>query len=143
VTVIASRNIPQGIAALLAFNPDLNAEGNADSMRSAITDIRSGEVTTAVRSTTLDGMAVAEGQAIALLDGSLAAAAATANEALIAMLDVAELEDGSLVTLYRGAGDFEELAAEAAGAITATYAGVEVEVIDGGQPHYTYLVSIE
>jgi DAK2 domain fusion protein YloV len=143
VTVIASRNIPQGIAALLAFNPDLNAKDNADSMRSAITDIRSGEVTTAVRSTTLNGMAVAEGQAIALLDGSLAAAAASANEALIAMLDVAELEDGSLVTLYRGAGDFEELAAEAAGAITATYAGVEVEVIDGGQPHYTYLVSIE
>ncbi len=143
VTVIASRNIPQGIAALLAFNPDLNAEDNANSMKSAIADIRSGEVTTAVRSTTLNGMAVAEGQAIALLDGSLVAATATANEALMAMLDEADLEDGSLVTLYRGAGDLEGVAAEAADAITARYAGVEVEIIDGGQPHYTYLVSIE
>ena len=148
VTVIPSRNIPQGISAMLAFNPDLDADANANAMRAALADVRSGEITTAVRSTTLNGVAVAQGQAIAMLDGALVAATATPNEALIAMLDSADLEDGSLVTLYLGsgdgaAGDLERIAAEATETIEARFAGVEVEVHEGGQPHYTYLVSIE
>jgi uncharacterized protein len=143
VTVIPSRNVPQGIAAVLAFNPDLSTEANAAAMTGALEDVRSGEVTTAVRSTTLNGVAVAEGQAIALLDGDLIAATATANEALLAMLDEAEPEDGTLITLYCGAGNLGRFAKEAAGIIESRYAGVEVDIIEGGQPHYSYLVSIE
>ena len=143
VTVISSQNIPQGIAAMLAFNPDHDPETNTADMEAALRDVRSGEVTTAVRSTTLNGVSVDEGQSIAMLDGALVAAAPTANESLILMLDGADLDDGTLVTLYCGAGNLQQIAAKAAEAIRLRYVGVEVEIIEGGQPHYTYLVSIE
>ena len=143
IAVVPSRNVAQGMAAMLAFNPDLDGEENADAMRSALDSVRSGEVTTAVRSTTIDGVDVEEGQAIAILDGALAATAANPNDALAAMLDSAELEDGTLVTLFYGAGLAEETAEEAAAAAGARAGGIEVEVHEGGQPHYHYLVSIE
>ena len=143
IAVVPSVNVPQGIAAMLAFNPDLDGEENAEAMRSALGSVRSGEVTTAVRSTTIDGVDVREGQAIALLDGALAAAAGAPNEALAALLDAADLEDGALVTLFYGAGLTEEEAEDAAAAIGARPGGIEVEVHEGGQPHYHYLVSIE
>lgn len=143
IAVVPSRNVPQGIAAMLAFNPGLDGEENADAMRSALDSVRSGEVTIAVRSTTIDGVEVQEGQAIAILDGALAAAAATPNEALASMLDAADLEEGALITLYFGAGLGEETAADAADAIGVRAGGIEVEVHEGAQPHYHYLVSIE
>ena len=143
VAVVPSRNVAQGMAAMLAFNPDLEGEENAEAMRGALDSVRSGEVTTAVRSTTIDGVDVQEGQAIAILDGGLAAAAASPNDALAAMLDAAELDDGALVTLFYGAGLAEDTAEEAAAAIGARAGGIEVEVHEGGQPHYHYLVSIE
>ena len=143
IAVVPSRTVPQGMAAMLAFNPDLTGEENAEAMRGALDTVRSGEVTTAVRSTTIDGVEVREGQAIAILDGALAAAAATPNDALAAMLDAAGLDDGALVTLYYGAGLSEETASEAAAAIGARPGGIEVEVYEGDQPHYHYLVSIE
>ena len=143
IAVVPSRNIAQGMAAMLAFNPDLDGEENAEAMRGALDSVRSGEVTTAVRSTTIDGVDVEEGQAIAILDGGLAAAAASPNDALAAMLDAAELDDGALVTLFYGAGLAEETAEEAAAAIGTRTGGIEVEVHEGGQPHYHYLVSIE
>ena len=143
VAVVPSRNVAQGMAAMLAFNPDLDGEENAEAMRGALDSVRSGEITTAVRSTTIDGVDVEEGQAIAILDGGLAAAAASPNDALAVMLDAAELDDGALVTLFYGAGLAEETAEEAAAAIDARPGGIEVEVHEGGQPHYHYLVSIE
>ena len=143
IAVVPSRNVAQGMAAMLAFNPDLDGEENAEAMRSALDSVRSGEITTAVRSTTIDGVDVEEGQAIAILDGGLAAAAASPNDALTAMLDAAELDDGALVTLFYGAGLAGETAEEAAAAIGARPGDIEVEVHEGGQPHYHYLVSIE
>ena len=143
IAVVPTRNVPQGMAAMLAFNPDLSGEENAEAMQVALDEVRSGEVTTAVRSTTIDGVEVQEGQAIAILDGVLAAAAATPNDALVAMLDAAGLESGALITLFYGAGLAQETAEEAATGIGARLGSIEVEVHEGGQPHYHYLVSIE
>ncbi len=143
VSVVASKNVPQGIAAMLAFNPDLDGEANVEAMTAALSGVQGGEVTTAVRSTTIDGVSVKEGQSLALLDGRLVAVGATPNEALLNMLDEANIEDGSLVTLYCGAGNPDMNGQEAARSIQLRYGGVEVEVIDGGQPHYQYLVSVE
>ena len=143
IAVVPSRSVPQGMAAMLAFNPDLTGDENAEAMRSMLDTVRSGEVTTAVRSTTIDGVDVREGEAIAILDGTLAAAAATPNDALAGMLESAEPEEGALVTLYYGAGLGEEDAQEAAEAIAGRFGGIELEVHEGGQPHYHYLVSIE
>ena len=96
-----------------------------------------------MRSTAIDGVSVEEGQSIGLLDGRLTAAAATPAEALAAALDQAAPGDGALVTLYYGADVGAEEANAAAAALTARFPGVEAEVIDGGQPHYHYLMSIE
>ena len=143
IAVVPSATIPQGVAAMLAVNPDLDAEANVEAMTAAMSGVRSGEVTTAVRSAVVDGVAVGEGQAIAMLDGALAAAAATPNAALAAMLDAAGAGDGALVTLYYGAGLAEADARQAADALAERLPGAEIEIYDGGQPHYHYLVSIE
>jgi DAK2 domain fusion protein YloV len=143
VSVVPTKSVPQGIAAMLAFNPDLDEQANVEAMTAALASVQAGEVTTAVRSTTIDGVSVEEGQPIALLDGKLVAVGTTPNEALLNMLDHATIEDGSLVTLYCGAGNPDMNGQEAATAIQLRYSGVEVEVLDGGQPHYQYLVSVE
>ena len=143
VMVVASHNVAQGIAAMLAFNPDLDADGNTSAMTDALADISSGEITTAVRSTTLNGVTVEQGQTIALLDGEIVAAAATPHDALLALLDHAAPDDGSLVTLYHGADASADDAAAAASAIEARFSGVDVDVQSGEQPHYHYFVSIE
>ena len=143
VSVVPSRSVPQGVTALLAWNPDLEAEAGVNAMTAALDDVLAGEVTTAVRSTTIDGIAVVEGQAIAMLDGSLVAAEATPGEALNALVAKAEPAEGALVTLYFGAEVREEAAQAAAAALSERFAGIETEVVNGGQPHYHYLVSIE
>ena len=78
-----------------------------------------------------------------MLDGALAAAAASPNDALAAMLDAAGVGTGALVTLYYGAGLGESDARAAAAALAVRFPGAEIEIYDGGQPHYHYLVSIE
>jgi DAK2 domain fusion protein YloV len=143
ISVVPSRSIPQGIAGLLAFNPELDPDENIEAMKQAIGGVRSGEVTTAVRTTTLNDVDVVEGQAIALLDGVVVAAKSTEDEALAALVARAEPEADTLITLYRGANVGGWQAQASAAMIVSHHAGVEVEVVDGGQPHYHYLVSIE
>ena len=143
IAVVPSVSVPQGVAAMLAVNPDLDPQANADAMAAALGSVRSGEVTTAVRSAVIDGAPVEEGQAVALLDGALAAAAASPTDALAAMLDAAGVGAGALVTLYYGAGLAESDARDAAAALAVRFPGAEIEIYDGGQPHYHYLVSIE
>ena len=143
IAVVPSVSVPQGVAAMLAVSPDLDPQANADAMTAALGSVRSGEVTTAVRSAVIDGAPVEEGQAVALLDGALAAAAASPNDALAAMLDAAGVGAGALVTLYYGAGLAESGARDAAAALAVRFPGAEIEIYDGGQPHYHYLVSIE
>ena len=143
IDVAPSRTVPQGVAAMLAYNPERGSDENVAAMTDAISNVRSGEVTTAVRDASIDGVDVAEGETIALLDGSLVASADSPEAALTALLEAAAPEEGALVTLYYGAGLTGELADAAAGGIAARFEGVEVETVEGGQPHYQYIVSIE
>ena len=142
-TLVPSTTIPQGVAALLAFNPDLEPEANAQAMAGAIERVRTGEVTTAVRDSAPDGVSVRQGQAIALLDGKVVAVAASPNEVLVALLRLAGLSDGALVTLYWGGSTDQASGIAAAEDVRRRWPGVEVELVPGGQPHYHYLVSIE
>ena len=143
LTVAPSSNVAQGIAAMLTFNADLDVTASLAAMASAMADVQAGEVTTAVRSTSIGGKRVEAGQFIALLDGELTAVGGTANAALVEMLHQAEIQEGSLITLYFGSASSEDLATEAAAQIQTTFAGVEIEVLAGGQPHAHYIVSIE
>ena len=141
--VVPSRSIPQGVAAMIAVDQTQDAEANGALMREALGAVRSGEVTIAVRSTTIDGAPVAEGQAIALLDDRFVGAFDSVSGALAGLLERTEVADGALVTLYRGADRTAEDAARDVEAIVERWPGVEAELVEGGQPHYHYLVSVE
>jgi len=141
--VVPSRSAPQGIMALLAMNPEEDLDENARAMKEALTDVRTIEITTAVRTTEIGGVAVEEGQAIAVVDDVLKVATDSSEDALDAALD--DLTGGatSLITLYYGADATDEQAQATADRLRERYAGHEVEVVAGGQPHYLYIVSLE
>ena len=139
--VIPSQSIPQGVAALLLFNPE--GDPDLELMEKALATVKTVEVTTAVRSVTLEGLTVEEGQYIGLLEGELVAAGDSAYSALEQALVKGEPAEGQLVTLYWGADVQEDEASNAADELRACIPGVEVEVVYGGQPYYHYIASLE
>ena len=142
--VIPSRTIPQGVAALLAFNPEGDMEGILASMDDALATVKTVEVTTAVRPVTLGELVVQEGQYIGILEGELVTAADSAFLALQQTLLKIGPESGQLVTLYWG-GDMDDVqASDAAAQLRESIPGIEeVEVVYGGQPFYHYIASLE
>ena len=143
VRVVKSRSVPQGLAALLAVNPEDGLDENASAMEEALTSVRTIEITRAARSTSVDGVDVKKGQAIAIIDDKLALGADSSEGALIEALRRLSGAGTSLVTLYYGA---ETTAADADGLasrIRESFAGHEVDVVRGGQPHYQYIASLE
>ncbi len=143
VEVVPTETIPQGIAALLVFNYEADLETNVAAMKAALSTVHSGEVTTAVRSMSLDGMTVKEGQAIAFLDGALVFADDSVPQVVHKLLDKADVGQAGLVTVYYGA-DTEQAEAERIGeSVREKYPALEVEVVAGGQPHYNYIISVE
>ena len=141
--VLDTTSIPQGIAALLAFDPLADLKTNLSVMLSAMSGLRSGEVTVAVRSATVSGRRVRQGQAIALMDGELVAASRNIPEVLEKLCTLASPAAGTLITLYWGGDIRESDALLAAQGVRACCPGAEVDVVYGGQPYYDYLVSIE
>jgi len=143
VEVVPSRTIPQGLAAMLSFNPDGEVDSVADKMTKAISTVQSGEITVAVRSVEIDGVHCDSGQVIALLDGKLVAASNSLEEACFKMLDRANASEHELITFYYG----EELphtdAHRIADMVREKYPEQEIEVQEGGQPHYQLIISVE
>ena len=141
--VVPSRSLLQGIAALLAYNPEHSLAENLAAMTAALDSVASIEVTRSVRDTSIGGVAVAAGDYIALLDDALLSAHPTAEAALQAGLDGAGLRSDSIVTVYRGADADAAAAGEWAAALERAHPGIQVDLVDGGQPHYQYLASVE
>ena len=141
--VVPSRSIPQGIAALLAFNSTNSLEDNLDAMGRAITEVTSVEVTTAGRDTTVNELAVRQGQCLALTDGEIVAAGESPENALLGALRQIGLDSGSLVTLYLGQQANRPNAEEMAAQLEQETPEIQVDLIYGGQPHYHYLASVE
>jgi DAK2 domain fusion protein YloV len=141
--VVSSNSIPQGVAAMLEFNPHKSTDESVADMEEALSNVRTGEVCLAVRQVELNGVAVEEGQVIGILDRELVAAGDSPKDVLLALLGRAEVEEGQLVTLYYGDPITEEEAEQAAAAVEDAIPGVEIETVDGGQPYYHYVVSIE
>lgn len=143
IAVIPTTSVPQGIAAMLAYNPDFSDSENVEAMSSAIPTVQSGEVTIAVRSAVIEDVEVEQGHALAVLDGKLVASASSTTEALLEMLRSAAPQDGSLVTLYHGAAIDPVEVSSAEAAIASHFPEIEIEVHEGGQPYYQYIVSVE
>ena len=141
--VVETRSIPQGIAALLALNQDADLETNLAAMEEARQGVRTVEVCRAVRSTSIAGVEVREGQIIAIVDDELKLAAETAEEGVLRALEGVEAVGASLVTLYYGADTKQAQAESLADRVREALPQYEAEVVYGGQPHYNYIVSVE
>lgn len=143
VAVVPTRSIPQGVAALLAFNHQADLEENAKAMARALEDVRTGEVTTATRDAKLNGVTVRQGQIIGLEDDQLVVSGDTVDEVVEALLDRMGVADLEIVTLYYGADVREEEAEALADRLQEKYPDQSFEVVYGGQPHYFYILSAE
>ncbi|MGB8982202.1 MAG: DAK2 domain-containing protein [Anaerolineales bacterium] len=143
VAVVPSKTIPQGLSAMLALHPDGELAAVAEKMTRALENVRTGEITTATRSVEIDGVKVESGQVIALLDGKLVASAGSVEEACLELLEKAKSEDHELITLFYGQDTSHAEANRIADAIRRKYPAQEVEVQEGGQPHYQFIVSVE
>ncbi len=143
IIVIPTKTIPQGITAMLSFNPDNSKEDNAEAMKESIPNVASAEVTYAVRNTTIDGHAITEGDIMCLGDQGLLSVEKTIQDSVSDALKEIVTEDSEIMTLYYGQdveeGDAEALVKE----IQQSYPDVEVELQYGGQPVYYYFISVE
>ncbi|MFH1484456.1 MAG: DAK2 domain-containing protein [Chloroflexota bacterium] len=143
VEVVPTESIPQGVAALLAFDSLIGLEANLSVMEEARHSVRSGRITAAVRSMRLGDIAVSKGQFIALLEEEMVAASDTIKQVLGKLLKKMDVKKGGLVTLYFGSDAAPEEAEELAESLLGDYPGIEVEMVRGGQPYYHYIVSVE
>jgi len=143
VAVVPTRTTPQGLSALLALNPDGDLEETTAAMTALSAEVATGEITRATRSVTIDGVSVNEGELIGLVDGRLCAAGMEMDNVLPQMLEAMEMEEREIVSLYYGS-DVDQADAEAlAGRIEDAYEDVEVEIHNGGQAHYFFILGAE
>lgn len=143
VAVVPSKTIPQGLAAMLSLNPDEELHAVAEKMTKALENVRTGEITTATRSVEIEGVKVESGQVIALLDGKLVASAGSVEEGCLELLEKANAGEHELITLFYGQDMPHAEANRIADTIRDKYSGQEVEVQEGGQPHYQFIISVE
>jgi dihydroxyacetone kinase-like predicted kinase len=143
VAVVPSRSIPQGLAALATFNVDASLAANVERMTAALETVRTIELTRAVRDAEIDGVRVAKGQIIGLLDDRLVAAGEDPNAVACQTLEEAGLDSAELVTVFTGEGARPEQATDLREAILALAPEVTVEIVDGGQPHYRFVIAVE
>ena len=143
LAVVPSTSIPQGVAAILSFNPDRDIDQNVLEMERTLSTIRTGDVCKATRSVLLNGVSVEEGQIIGLLERRLVVAGETPREVLIAVLGEANVQEGELITLYWGGDLTEEEVDKARDGVERAFPNIGLEVVQGGQPYYFYIVSIE
>jgi hypothetical protein len=143
IHVVPTRSVPQGVAALLAFNPEGPWQENVVTMTAVLSEVASVEVTAAVRDVELNGVAVTEGRYIGLLDGQLVLAEETSLGALRSTLELAGLSGDAIVTIYYGAGKSASDAQPIATQLEGEFPGIQVDLIYGGQPNHQYLASIE
>lgn len=143
VEIIPTRTIPQGLAAMLHLDPNGELSALAEKMRKAAAQVKTGEITIATRTVEIDGVSVRDGQVIGLLDGKLVIASDTLEAACLSLLGKAEAENYELITLYYGVDLSAAEANRIADLVRKTYPALEVEVQDGGQPHYQFIISIE
>jgi DAK2 domain fusion protein YloV len=144
VTVVSAKNMPQGIAALTAFDP--LAEDLDDlkkSMEAQMNDVQAGEVTQAVRTAEVDGISVRHGDFIGLRNGKLVICGNSLQEVSFDLLKKMDAAKGSLITIYYGNFVAEAAAQDFAETVRGEYADLDVELAYGGQPHYHFIVSVE
>lgn len=143
IIVIPTKTIPQGITALVNYIPDHSAEENKEQMMAEIENVKTGQVTYAVRDTEIDGKTIKQNDFMGIGDKSILSVGTDLKATTLEMVDAMVDEDSAIVSIYFGSDSDENSANELAAAIEEKYPDVEVEVNDGGQPIYYYVISVE
>ena len=143
IIVIPTKTIPQGITALVNYIPDHSAEENKEQMMAEIENVKTGQVTYAVRDTEIDGKTIKQNDFMGIGDKSILSVGTDLKATTLEMVDAVVDEDSAIVSIYFGSDSDEDSANELAAAIEEKYPDVEVEVNDGGQPIYYYVISVE
>ncbi|MDF1500686.1 MAG: DAK2 domain-containing protein [Anaerolineales bacterium] len=143
VAVVPSVSIPQGISALFAWDPAGDFDATVQAMRDNLDEVQFAEITTATRSVEIQGVKVKSGQVIGLLNGELTSSGDSLQRILMEILEKGRAEAHELVTLYYGEDLSPSTANQLADHVRESYPGLEVEVHEGGQPHYQIILSIE
>ena len=143
IHVIPTRNVPQGFAAALSFSPEASVEENKTNMIHALDNVKAGSVTHAVRTTSVNGFNIKEGDIIGLDDKKILAKSDNVDDAVLKLLDKLKEDQHEVITLYYGDEIKEEDAAALAGKVGEAFPDCDVDYHSGGQPVYYYLVSLE
>lgn len=144
IYVLPTKSIPQGISALLAFNPDSSLEDNISNMTESINNVISGEVTYAVRDTKFNGNNIKEGDILGIKDGNLEIVGKGTEEVIIELIDsMTEGKKDGIITIYYGSDIQESMVEKTVEILTQKYTYFDVEYYYGGQNLYYYIVSVE
>jgi DAK2 domain fusion protein YloV len=143
VIVVPSETIPQGISALLSFSHQGDLEKNAEAMEKATKAVQTAEITKAIRSVKYNSLEVTEGEIIGLLNGDLTASGQTVPEVVSTMLEQMNAGEHEIITVYFGEDVTETQAEDLVKKVRGKYSDQEWEIVDGGQPHYYYIISAE
>lgn len=143
IIVIPTKTIPQGVTALVNYIPDHSAEENKEQMMAEIENVKTGQVTYAVRDTEIDGKTIKQNDFMGIGDKSILSVGTDLKATTLEMVDAMVDEESAIVSIYFGSDSDEDSANELAAAIEEKYPDVEVEANDGGQPIYYYVISVE
>ncbi|MER2077012.1 DAK2 domain-containing protein [Psychrobacillus psychrotolerans] len=141
--VVPTKTIPQGMAAILAFNPQATVEENKNNMTEAYAHVKTGQVTFAVRDTSIDGVEIKKDDFMALAEGKIVLSKPSLKEVTTSLIKSLMDEESEIVTVIYGEDVSVEDANEFAAFIEAHYKDIEVEVYNGKQPLYPYILSVE
>jgi DAK2 domain fusion protein YloV len=143
IYVVPTDTLPQGIAAMTGFNFEADFATNCQVMTETANNVQTAEITTAVRAVQMSGVRVREGDFIGLINGNLAVAGQNMELVIRDTLQRMNIDRYEIVTLYYGEDVTAHEAQETAKRIKAQYSHIEIEVVDGGQPYYAYILSAE
>ena len=143
IHVIPTKSVPQGISAVLSFAEGMSPEENIEAMTEAISAVKSGEVTYAVRDTSVDGKEIKNGDIMGISDKGIDVVGTSVDEVTTSLIEGMVDEDSGLITLYYGSDVSKEDAEKLCDALTEKFDELEVELHEGGQPIYYYIVSVE
>ena len=143
VAVIPSRTVPQGLSAMMRLIPDADFDEVVKDMNDAIDEVETGEITIATRSVEIDGVEVKEGEIIALHNGRLVLSTNNLEDACLGLLTHAHADHFELITLFYGEDVRKAEVVRIADSIRSSFPEQEVEVQEGCQPHYHFIIAIE
>ena len=143
VVVIPSKTIPQGFSALIGFEGSLSADENRDNMTEAMTTVKSGQVTYAVRDTSVDGKEIKTGDYMGIDDNGIQSVGVDINEVIKELVSSMSDDSSELLSIYYGSDVNEQDAENIKAILEKEYPDYEIDVYNGGQPIYYYIISVE